>query len=122
MRSAATGTPQACPACGQPLAEASWICPKCDHILDPSVLDSGAAAAELEPRTGTARGSGPKLQSEPTPTASAFEPVFEPPEAMILGDVTIDASDFAVEVIAGSGAQGDGKTGSFLFYASSASA
>ncbi len=39
----------------------------------------------------------------------------EPPEAMILGDVTINPEDF--EVVAGAGANVNGKTSTFLFYA-----
>jgi len=87
-----------CSSCAKQVPSGAWICPYCDFILDPSVLDAS-----------TSRKAERAVWSESTGDA---------PEAMILGDVNIDPEDF--QVLPGAGAQGDGRTATFLFYTSGA--
>ncbi|MFO0726809.1 MAG: hypothetical protein U1E65_23695 [Myxococcota bacterium] len=87
-----------CPSCTKQVPSGAWICPYCDYILDASVLDAKSSGASVRP-----------VWTETTGEA---------PEAMILGDVNIDPEDF--QVLPGAGAQGDGRTATFLFYTSGA--
>ncbi|MCC7387044.1 MAG: hypothetical protein IT384_34745 [Deltaproteobacteria bacterium] len=83
-----------CPSCDEQVPSDAWICPFCEFIIDPSVLD------------------GPRRDSP------VFREAAEAPEAMILGDVTIDPDDF--ELLPGAAANSDGRTSTFLFYTSGA--
>lgn len=91
-----------CPSCDHEVPSQAWICPRCDFILDPSVLESSTAIAPAATKT---------TPWQQTPEEPA-------PEAMILGDVTVDPNDF--QVLPGAGAGGDGRTTTFLFYTSGA--
>ena len=97
-----------CPACHRRVEADAWICPFCDHILDSSFLeDSGGSDGPIrEERT--------KVVAWPMP--SHQDP---PPDAVILGDVSIAEDEF--EVVQGAGADRDGRTSTFLYYASGAS-
>ena len=89
-----------CPSCDSEVEAGAWICPRCDFILDTSVL--GGAAAPALPRARPVWAVAPSDQ----------------PEAMILGDVNVDPEDF--QVLSGAAADGDGRTTTFLFYTSGA--
>jgi hypothetical protein len=98
-----------CPACGKKVKADAWICPACDHILDTSFLEESGGvglAPQREERT--------RLVAWPTP--SPEEPM---PDAMILGDVSVAEDEFAV--VHGAGAQGDGRTSTFLYYTAGSS-
>ncbi|MEM7677488.1 MAG: hypothetical protein AAF449_15925, partial [Myxococcota bacterium] len=90
-----------CPACEALVADDAWICPQCDHILDTSFLDEEADVHEET--TG--------LVDWPVSNAD------DPPDAMILGDVSVSENEFAVV----SGPAGPGRASTFVYYASDAS-
>lgn len=98
----------ACPKCGAPVAPGAWICPACDHILDPSVLGE-APVPDAE-----AFGESTRMVAWEG-DLSASEPGL--PDAMILGDVSVDTGEFAV--MSGAGAGPDGRTSTFLYYSAS---
>lgn len=95
-----------CPACRATIGADAWICPKCDHILDPSVLDGTTSAKEEAP----VREERTKLIAWPRP-----EQEDSVPDAVILGNVNVAEGEFAV--VHGAGAQEGGRTSTFLFYA-----
>lgn len=95
MKSARTTT---CPGCRSEVHREAWICPFCEFILDPSVLEEGDGAG--------------------APMAASFESADVAPEAVILGDVTVDPDDF--QLMPGAGTDNQGRTSTFLFYTTGA--
>ncbi len=96
-----------CPACKASINNEAWICPKCDHILDPSVLE---APPEGAPGEGPIREERTKLIAWPRP-----EQEDSVPDAVILGNVNVAEGEFAV--VHGAGAGEGGRTSTFLYYA-----
>ena len=106
-----------CPSCGKTVAEAAWICGFCDHILDASVLgdvydDSDETKDARAPSGREERTSLIAWKPKPDPRDD------EVPDALILGDVGIEEDDF--QLVHGAAKRGDGRTATFLFYASGA--
>jgi hypothetical protein len=91
--------PRACPSCGADVAGAGWICPECDHIIDPSVLE----------------GPGRRARPRPATAARAAWDGSAVADAMILGDVTISPEDF--DVVPGASDE-EGAPNTLLFYTS----
>ncbi len=87
-----------CPQCASEVHKTAWICPFCEYILDPSVLAEGDDSDAL--------------------LAESFETSDGAPEAVILGDVTVDPDDF--QLIPGAGTDSHGRTATFLFYTTGA--
>ncbi|MCK6551644.1 hypothetical protein L6R52_37775, partial [Myxococcota bacterium] len=94
-----------CPSCAGNVADDVWLCPLCEHILDPSVL-------------GLDDADEPPVRAERTRIVAFAPDPEDPPDAMILGDVDVSAHEF--EVVHGPGAQPNGRTSTFLFYTSGA--
>ncbi len=103
-----------CPACNKTVDGQAWLCPFCEHIIDPSVL-SPVGDADDEDITAS---EPTKMMPMPLPPAAtaANEPL---PDAVILGDVGIAADEFSA--FEGAGVQSDGRTSTFLYYATGAS-
>ncbi len=96
-----------CPGCKKQVELDAWICPFCDYILDPSVLDrqeAGEASSPLIEAT--------KMVAWDSPLEDSIEEV---PDAMILGDVSVEEDEF--QLVQGAGAQKNGQTSTFLYYA-----
>ena len=91
------------------MEENAWICPQCDHILDPSVLEPNE---DVEPEPSAER-TRLVAWAPPAPQPAVY------PAAVILGDVGVAAEEFSG--VEGPQAQGDGRTSTFLFYAAGAS-
>jgi hypothetical protein len=89
-----------------------WLCPFCEHIIDPSVLGDDLASAEGAPRAEITK----IVAWAPGPENTG--PHDDPPDAMILGEVGVAEKDFSV--VPGAAAKEDGRTSTFLFYTSGA--
>lgn len=87
-----------CPECRSEVHREAWICPFCEYILDPSVLEDEDGST--------------------SPVADSFETSDGAPEAVILGDVTVDPDDF--QLMPGAGTDNQGRTSTFLFYTTGA--
>ena len=101
-----------CPACQKPVEADAWLCPYCEHVIDPSVLEPSA------------EDTSDLVSSEPTRMAPLPEGLrsYEEdpiPDAVILGDVGIAADEFSV--VESVGLQSDGRTSTFLYYATGSS-
>jgi hypothetical protein len=100
-----------CPSCSGKVGPNDWLCPFCEHILDPSVLGLEGSGAEAD--VSPIRAERTRLVAwDPRPEEQAPEP----PEAMILGDVDVSAKDFSV--VQGPSAGAGGRMSTFLFYTS----
>lgn len=95
-----------CPACQASVPEDAWICPHCDHIIDTSFLRDQNDGDIHEEKTGLL------LWNKTVETD-------EPPDAVILGGVDVPEDEFSV--VSGPGAEGDGRTSTFLYYAADSS-
>lgn len=105
-----------CPSCGKRVAEDDWICGFCDHILDASVL--GDPYGESEVTTDErAPPSGEEETSLIAWTPGDLHEESEIPEAVILGNVDTSGE---LQVLSGTARRDDGRTSTFLFYASGA--
>lgn len=103
-----------CPACNKTVDVHAWLCPFCEHIIDPSVLSPAGADED-----GDLAASEPTMMA-PMPMLPASTASNEPlPDAVILGDVGIAADEFSA--FEGAGVQSDGRTSTFLYYATGAS-
>ena len=102
-----------CPSCGRRVDPLAWICEFCDHILDTSVLGEAPIldVATLPDRTRMVPWGG---IPEPHEEDSSVESI---PEALILGDVDVDTSEF--QIITGQAVEPDEHTSTFLYYAAS---
>jgi tetratricopeptide (TPR) repeat protein len=103
-----------CPSCNGEVTQTDWLCPYCEHVLDPSVL--GVDDASEEPASNP-RAERTKIVAWDT-AHSQSSPGEQPPDAMILGDVDDAEPDFSV--VHGPAVQKDGRTSTFLFYTSGA--
>lgn len=99
-----------CPSCSGKVDVHDWLCPFCEHILDPSVLNLEQSG---ESDASPIRAERTRIVAwDPRPE----EPAPEAPEAMILGEVDVSAKDFSV--VQGPSAGGGGRMSTFLFYTS----
>ncbi len=98
------------------MAEAAWICGFCDHILDASVLgDVYESAEDSSDRVPSVREERTSLIVwNPRPDSGEDDV----PDAMILGDAGVAEDDF--QLMRGAARRDDGRTATFLFYASNA--
>jgi tetratricopeptide (TPR) repeat protein len=107
-----------CPSCGKTVAESAWICGFCDHILDPSVLgdvyDADADTSEKVPVQSQREERTSLIAWNPKPE-DAYEEV---PDAMILGEPDESVSDS--QIMRGAAQKSDGRTATYLFYATGA--
>lgn len=97
-----------CPSCRGEVSADDWLCPFCEHVLDASVL-----GVDL----GEEKSSSSPIRAERTKLV-AWQPMADPPEAMILGDVDVSEKEF--NVVQGPGVERGGRTSTFLFYTSGA--
>src|SRR5688500_15191094 len=108
-----------CPSCGKTVAESAWICGFCDHILDPSVLGD-VYEERAEP---SQRARVPSVREERTSLiAWTPKPEGSPEEvldAMILGEPDDDDVRDS-QIMRGAAQSSDGRTATYLFYASGA--
>lgn len=100
-----------CPACDKKVERDAWLCPYCEHIIDPSVLAPVGDDDDLTASEPTKLGPMP-----PPPAETEDDPL---PDAMILGDVGVAEDEFSL--VEGAGVQSNGKTSTFLYYATGAS-
>jgi hypothetical protein len=102
-----------CPSCNGEVTDKDWLCPYCEHVLDPSVLgmvdeDESSSPIRAE-RTNIVAWSS--MSAEVSGENA-------PPDAMILGDVDVSEQEFSV--VQGPVARNDGRTSTLLFYTSGA--
>lgn len=95
-----------CPACKGSLPTADvWICPHCEHILEPSLFEDEKSPSPASPDDHATMGVAwdNDLASEP-----------ELPDAIILGEGP--TSGRQPSFLSGAGAGPDGRTSTFLYY------
>ncbi|MCB9655364.1 MAG: tetratricopeptide repeat protein [Deltaproteobacteria bacterium] len=102
-----------CPSCNGAIADRSaWICPYCEHIIDPSVLGDDFLVEETAARKEITRSV---VWSAIPPDDGADEDV---PDAVILGN-DADVDDEGVSLFAGAGRnERSGRTAALLLYTS----